>query len=86
MHLAFHKLKQGFMNFCAHFGYTRPHPFPADGDAVGPARVGGGGFVPPPQVVPGPVAEEPAPRNLVDPIVDGVDATSSDASSSDVLS
>ena len=38
------------------------------------------------QVVPGPFAAEPAPRNPVGPIVEGDDAISSDASSSDVSS
>ena len=52
-HPAFREFKRRFMNFCAHFGYTRPHPFPADGDALGdpapPGHAGrGGGSLPPP--------------------------------------
>ena len=77
------------MNFCAHFGHTRPHPFAADGDVAGdpdPPDAQTGGVGVPPQVVPGPIAAEPAPRNSVGPIVDGDDATSNDASSSHVLS
>ena len=35
LHPAFREFKQRFMNFCAHFGSTRPHPFPTDGEAVG---------------------------------------------------
>ena len=93
MHPAFREFKQRFINFCAHFGYTRPHPFPADGDALGdypllpppdaPAR---GALPIPPQGVPGPIAAEPAPRNPVGPILDGDDATSTDASSCDASS
>ena len=68
VHPAFCEFKQRFMKFCAHFGYTHPHPFPVDGDAVGhppppPGRTGRGGAVPfPTKNVPGPIAAEPAPR------------------------
>ena len=92
VHRAFAEFKPWFMNFRAHFGYTGPHPFPVDGNVVtDPApsdALAGGGVLPPPppQVVPGTVAEESAPQNRVCPIVDGDDATSSDASSFDVLS
>ena len=93
VHHASCKFKQRFINFCAHFGYASPHPFPADGDALGdpapPDAPAGGGSLsppPPPKVVPGLVAAEPAPRNPVGPIVDGDDATSTNASSSDVSS
>ena len=45
------------MNFCAHFGYTRPHPFPADGDNVGdpdpPDVPVGGGSMSCPKLYPG---------------------------------
>ena len=59
VHPAFCEFKQRFMNFCAHFGYTRTHPFPADGDAVGdsappdaPAKGGGPCPPPPPTLYP----------------------------------
>ena len=59
VHPAFCEFKQRFMNFCAHFGYTHPHPFPVDGDAVGhppppPGRTGRGGrSLSPPKLYPG---------------------------------
>ena len=55
VHPVFHEFKQRSINFCAHFGYTHPHPFPTDGDAMGDpappppdAVVGGAVLVPPP--------------------------------------
>ena len=52
MHPASPEFKQRFINFCAHFGNTRPHPFPIDGDAVSdpapPDAVAGGGSCAPP--------------------------------------
>ena len=53
VHHVFHNFKQRFMKFSAHFGYTRPHPFPADGDVVGDppppdALLGVGAPCPPP--------------------------------------
>ena len=35
MHPAFRAFKLWFINFCAHFGYTRPQHFPTEGYAVG---------------------------------------------------
>ena len=90
MHPAFHEFKQRFINFCAHFGYTHPHPFPTDRDAMGdpapPDAVAGG-------VVPVPPPPLRYPNLLLQqmlhlctpcaPILDGDAASSSDASSFD---
>ena len=93
LHPAFHDFKQPFIKFCAHFGYTRPYPFPIDGDAVGdPAPLDAVARAailvpPPPPAVPRPAfAEDPTLAHPVVRAMDGDGASDSDVSSSNVSS
>ena len=58
------------MNSCAHFGYTRHHPLPTNGDRVGDVAPpdappwGGGGSLSSPKLYPGILQQNPHHRTL----------------------
>ena len=90
VHPSFRDFREQFMNFCAHLGYTRPHPLPAYGDGGGvparpdaPARGGGSS---PHKLYPGRLQQILHHTTLWVLLWNGDDATSGDASSSDVSS